>query len=194
MRRVFFGLLAALLPLLAATPAFADQEQDKHFVAICLGCLTVVPLGLFPLGLAFLLLFRALAPRRARLLVLQAESGRIRTFIVGAANVTVLALVAIAGQHFHAPMVIMLAWLACGGLVFLGSYGLAGGLGMRITGGVTVDLKELALGWFVLCYVGCFPLVGWCLALYGGCRAVGAGLLALVAREELPQDPSNLGA
>jgi hypothetical protein len=191
MRRLTFILLGALLVLGAATPALANDEHDKQVFAVYVGCLTVLPLALFPLGLAFLLLLRALAPGRARLLVLQAESGRIRTFVVGFANVAVLTLLAIAGQHFQMPFVVVLAWLACTALVFLGSYGLAGGLGMRITGSVSVDVKELALGWFVLCYVGCFPIIGWGLAAYGASRAIGAGLLALVAREELVPEASN---
>jgi hypothetical protein len=191
---VFSPVALALLLVLAATPAFAESEHDKQAAALYLGCLTVVPLALFPLGLSFLLLFRALAPRRARLLVLQAESGRIRTFVVGFLNVVVLGLLAVAGQHFHPPFAGVLAVLTCALLVFLGSYGLAGGLGMRITGAVTVDVKELALGWFVLCYVGCFPIVGWCLACYGACRAIGAGLLALVAREDLNDPVPSAGA
>jgi len=185
MRRALAALAPLLLVLAVASPALAgDPEQDKRFVALCGGCLTVVPLALTPLGLAFLLLLRALAPRRARLLVLQAESGRVRTFVVGLANVIVLSLLGVAAQHFHAPVVALLAWLLFVALVCLGSYGLAGGLGMRITGSVSVEPRELALGWFVLCYVGCFPLIGWTLALYGACRAIGAGLLALVARDD----------
>ncbi|HZV01846.1 MAG TPA: hypothetical protein VFF73_34355, partial [Planctomycetota bacterium] len=84
MRRALaaLGLLVAV-----ATPCFAnDPEKDKQFVGLCIGCLTVVPLALFPVGLAFHLLLKALAPRRARFLIDAAESGRARTFLLGFLN------------------------------------------------------------------------------------------------------------
>ena len=156
-----------------------DPERDKQFVGLCLLCITLVPLALVPLGLAFHFLLRALAPRRARLLVLNAESGRARTFFLGLANTFVLGLLFLVAGHVHAPVVGLIASLLFWSLAFVGSHGLAGALGMKITGAVTVEPRELALGWFVLVYVACLPFLGWTLALYGVCRAIGTTVVSL---------------
>lgn len=179
-------LTAALFVVATASPALAgdgphDPEKDKQLVALCGACLTIIPLVVVPLGLAFHLLLRALAPRRTRLLFLHADSGRARTFFLGLVNAFVVTLVGIAAGHLHAPVVWLLATLVFWGLAFFGSHGLAVSLGARITGNASPGLRELALGWFVLVYVGCFPFVGWLAAFYWTCRGTGAALLALLS-------------
>ena len=187
MRRLLaalFLLLVAASPALADQPDPSDQEKNKQFVALCGGCLTVIPLVLVPLGLAFHLLLRALAPRRTRLLLLQADGGRARTFALGLANALVLAVIGTAAQHLHAALVGLVVTLAFWGLAFVGSHGLAASLGGRITGNPNPEVKELALGWFVLVYVGCFPIVGWMAAAYWTCRAIGTAVLGILTAPE----------
>ncbi len=177
-------LLPALAVLALTTPALAgDAEKDKGFVGVCLLDMTVVPLALFLLGLAFHLFLRAFAPRTARILVLNADAGRAKTFILGLMNAVVLMLVGFVAAQHQAWLVWLVATFIFCGLAFVGSHGLASSIGSRITGSPTADLKELALGWFVMSYVGCFPIVGWCLGFYWECRGIGAALIAFLTAE-----------
>jgi hypothetical protein len=174
-----------LAVLVAATPALAGTpEQDKQFVAWCIADMTIIPLALFPLGLAFHLFLRAMAPRMTRHLVLNADAGRLKTFFLGLMNALILIVIAFAALHFQAHLVWLLAVFVYCALAFVGSHGLASSLGAKITGSPAPDLKELALGWFVLVYLGLFPIVGWCLAFYWECRCMGSALLAILTVED----------
>ena len=181
-------LLPALAVLLASTPALAGEaEKDKGFVGLCLLDMTIVPLALFLLGLAFHLFLRAFAPRTARILVLNADAGRAKTCILGLMNALVLMLVGFVAAQHQAWLVWLVATFIFCALSFVGMHGLATSIGARITGSPSPDLKELALGWFVMSYVGCFPIVGWCLGFYWECRGIGAALLAILTAERGPE-------
>ncbi len=172
------GLLLLAAPVLAEEPS--QHEKDKGFVALCFGCVTLIPFVYATVGFAFHLLLRAFAPRKTRLALFHADGGRARTFLLGAANTFVLLLLSAAAAHLGVHVLAALPLLALNGLALLGSHGLAASLGARITGSAAPELKELALGWFVLCYVGCFPLLGWAVASFWICRSVGVGVLSVL--------------
>jgi hypothetical protein len=187
-------LPAALLVLAAAEPVLAADE-DKNIVGFFLLSVTLIPLALVPLGLAFHLLFRALAPRRTRQLADAVETRGTLALVLGFVNFLVLALIFVAAQH-HAPGVAGTAYLVFVLLAALGSHGIACSLGARVLGSPApgTGLRELAVGWFVMSYVSWFPIVGWCFGLYWAFRGTGALILSVFAPEASGEDDAPLAA
>jgi hypothetical protein len=185
--RFSLALLGAALSLVAS-PRVALAEE-KNSAAFLVGCVTVVPLALVPLGLAFHLLFRAVFPRRMRRIVHATETLPARASILGFVNALVLALV-FAGTAERAPPVAHAAFLAFVLLSFVGSHGVARALGARALGAPAAEslgaarseIRELAVGWFVIAYVGCFPVIGWVLGVFWLVRGLGALVLSLGAK------------
>lgn len=154
-------------------------------------------LGLFayPIGLAAHCLLLAYAPRRGWPLVHRLESHRWKTLLLGAANTVFLGIVFLAtAQTVKALAILALVlWWA---LAFVGSHGLARGLGGRVLGhepgvapGPPGDLKALAVGWFVLVFGAAIPVVGLLLGLYWCLRGAGGVVLAVFSVPEPPVEP-----
>jgi hypothetical protein len=182
--------LALALVLALASPAFADDpgQKPKEAVGFFLLCLTAFPIATFLPGLAFHLVLRALAPRRMRSITSEVDQHVVRTFAFGLVDSGVLFLV-FAATAQKAPPIAALVFLAWCALAFAGVHGIARSIGRRVLGadGPGSDLKELAVGWFVFCFVGWVPVVGWAYALVCLVRSVGAVVLqAFVAPDDAP--------
>lgn len=175
--------LALALLVALASPAFADDPQGpqkaKEAVGFVLLCLTAFPLATFAPGLAFHLVLRALAPRRTRLITSEVENHFFRTLAFGFVDALVL-FFAFAATAKGAPPIAALVFLVAATLAFVGLHGIARSIGARVLGptdGPRSELRELAVGWFVFCFVGWVPLFGWIYAFICIARSIGAVVL-----------------
>ncbi len=190
-RPPLLALLGAVL--LAASPAWAGKGDAA-------GALIVIPplaaLAVYPLGLAVHLLLLATLPGRGRTLVAQARRPRTKGLVLGAINSAFLLFFAVAIAKPAPPLalLIVLVWLA---VALIGSHGLArvvgaAALGRRAADGPPADVKDLAVGWFVLVFAAALPLVGWVLAAYWSVRAVGGVVLTLLVGPPPEDEASDL--
>lgn len=190
-RGVTVALATFALAALAPRLALAD-EGEKNPAAFVLLSVTLVPLALVPLGLAFHLLLRALFPRRLRRVVHAIETRRMRAAAVGFLNALVLGLVVL-GTGQKAPAIAHATLLALVTLSFVGLHGVARALGARALGATGAEpmgaarseLRELAVGWFVVSYVSCFPGLGWVLGAWWAVLGLGAFVVSLGGESEV---------
>lgn len=177
--------LAALLGL--ASPAHAAPKDA--------GALLVLPFATavmaYPLGLAVHCLILAFAPRRGAGLVHGIEAHRWKTLVLGLAHTVFLLLIcAAAGERAPALAALVLSlWCM---LALVGTFGLARSIGARVLDVPSQgshELRTLAVGWFVLCFVSAFPGLGWLLWIYWALRATGGVILALFSVPPGPNEP-----
>lgn len=186
------SLALAALALLAAPGTAWAAEGDRAGALLFGPALLALPV--FAIGLAAHLLLVAVAPERGRSLVAQAERPRGRLLVLGLVDTLFLWFVALAIAK-PAPAIsglVLLIWL---GLAFVGSHGLARALGARVLGRdprapAPEDVRQLAVGWFVLTFAAALPLVGLLLAAYWSVRATGAVLLTLLVGPP-PREPQG---
>ncbi|RMG06895.1 MAG: hypothetical protein D6731_24830 [Planctomycetota bacterium] len=186
--------LASLLLLTTASePALAGGQDDA---AAGIFGPAVVAFFALPVGLALHAMILAYAPRRGAGLVEVLEAHRWKTLLLGVLNGCFLLLV---GLTFHkaAPALSVLALVVAFALACVGSHGLARGLGARVLGlppadAPPADLKQTALGWFVLVFALAIPGLGLMLAIYWGLRSMGGVVLALFrVAGEAPEGPGE---
>lgn len=176
---VLLSILVGML-LLDASPAYAGKGDEAG--AIILFPILFAALA-YPVGLALYGLILAYAPRRGRGLVGNVENHRAKTVVLGILNTVFLLLVTLTLKK-AAPALAILAVLLGFTLAAVGSYGIARSLGARVLGRPLAtegpgDVKEVAVGWFVLLFALAIPGLNLLLGTYWGVRATGGVVLTL---------------
>jgi hypothetical protein len=182
LRPLLLGFAAALGVLAWTPPAYAGKGDEA--AAVLFGPILLALLA-YPVGLALHALILAFSPRRGRGLTHKLERHRGKTILLGVLNTFFLLLVAITLKK-SAPAIGMLAVLLWLGLAFVGSHGIARGLGAKVLGARLAsdgpdDFKQTALGWFVLLFACAIPGLNLLLLPYWAIRATGGVVLAVLA-------------
>lgn len=182
-------LFALALCLLLCHPDLAFAGKKEREAAGFLISITLLPLGLYPLGLAWHLMIASLMPQRSQGLSLDLEEHYWKTTLLGLSNCLALfILMGVFGDR--APGLSGLCLLTLLILAGLGIHGIVRGTGEwvlercgSITGEVT-PMKALAVGWFVCVYVACVPVIGWFIGAYWTVRGIGGVILQLAGQRE----------
>jgi hypothetical protein len=196
----------ALVGLLAGSafgepPGGDGGKKEEKVLVFFLACTTVLPLATFLPGLAFHLLLRGIAPSRTRRLTTELETRFFRSAVVGVVDSLGLFLIFL-GFANNVKAIALFAFLLWLALAFVGLHGIARALGASVLGsgpapasyvggfappspgGSRPELRELVVGWFVLCWLGWFPVLGWAYALFSAVRGTGAVVLQALSGPE----------
>jgi hypothetical protein len=180
-------IIAAGCLLCAAEPALAGPKKDQ--VVGLLLSMTLLPLALYPIGLACHLILASLAPYRSEGLSLDLQDHYWKTLLLGLCNAVALIILAGVFQK-RAPGLASLCSLALLSFMILGLHGIVRSTGDWILencarlGPTTHALKSIAVGWFVILYVSCIPLIGWFLGCYWIVRGIGGVVLQIAGRRK----------
>lgn len=189
LRRSLFLIVPLILGLVSAAfgadevvPDAAKQKEAIQFIVT----FTLLPLALYPIGLAIHLFLAGLAPNRSEDLALDIQENFWKSLLLGLANG--LGLLILAGVLSKpVPAAAALAGLALCLFVVCGLHGAARSVGTRILERVAHKsppnpIIALALGWFVVLYVSCVPVVGWMFGLSWILRGIGGVVLQVAGR------------
>lgn len=180
-------VMPLLLVALAAGTAFAGGKDDARGFVISI---TLLPLALFPLGLAWNLLALMIAPIRSEDLALDINEHRWKTLFLGLANIVAL-LVLFGAFEKRVPLLAGLVFLTFISLALAGAHGAARAVGETLLERAGVisgsPLKALAIGWFVVVYVSCVPVIGWFIGAVWLLRGVGGVILQVAGKRS--KDP-----
>jgi hypothetical protein len=183
----------AALAIVFSLGDFALAANKREEALRLLVAVTLIPLAIYPLGLAVHLFLVSLAPQRSAELALDLREHRWKTFFLGLCNgFALFILLAVLGERF--PLLAGVVFLASLAILLGALHGLARGLGEwvceRAELGKITAWKSLAIGWFVTLFISAIPIAGWIWGAYWLTRGIGAVILQISGRRS-PDSPSR---
>lgn len=187
------GLALFLTISLVMDPAFAGNKKKE--VEGLIFTMTLLPLALYPIGLALHLVIASLAPLRSEGLALDLQDHYWKTLLLGLSNSAALfILVGVFSQR--APGLGGLCFFTFMVFALLGLHGIVRCIGEWVLErcfsptATPTPFKTIAVGWFVYLYVTCIPIAGWFFGCYWIVRGIGGVVLQLSGRRKLDLDPT----
>lgn len=169
-------------------PAFAgDKKKEAEGLIFTM---TLLPLALYPIGLAIHLVLASLAPLRSEGLSLDLQDHYWKSLLLGLSNSAAL-FILVGVFSKRAPGLGGLCFVIFALFAFLGLHGIVRSIGEWVLErcfaptAAPTPFKTIAVGWFVYLYVTCIPIAGWFLGCYWIVRGIGGVVLQLSGRRKL---------
>ncbi|MDF1662334.1 MAG: hypothetical protein P1V97_11210 [Planctomycetota bacterium] len=185
------GLALFLSISFAMDPAFAGDKKKE--VEGLIFTMTLLPLALYPIGLAIHLVLASLAPLRSEGLALDLQDHYWKSLLLGLSNSAAL-FILVGVFSKRAPGLGALCFFIFMLFAFLGLHGIVRSIGEWVLercfspSATPTPFKTIAVGWFVYLYVTCIPIAGWFLGCYWIARGIGGVVLQLSGRRKLDDD------